>query len=120
MFNQRSLSMMTTPRFTRTLVACAAAMIVAMSVASPLAAQSTTKAAHKTATTKATKAPANLIDLNSATKDQLMTLPGIGDAFADKIIAARPYKMKSELSTKHIIPAATYKKIAGKVIAKQT
>jgi len=69
-------------------------------------------------TAKPTKVAAP-IDVNSATRAQLMTLPGIGDAEADRIVAGRPYLSKADLASKRVIPTGVYLSLRGRVIAKQ-
>ena len=58
-------------------------------------------------------------DINSASKEELQKLPGVGDATADKIIAGRPFKTKAELLSKGIVTKAEFAKISAHVIAKQ-
>ena len=62
---------------------------------------------------------AALIDVNSATEAELRTIPGIGEAYAKKIIAGRPYKGKDELVQKKVLPKAVYDKVKDQIVAKQ-
>ena len=91
-------------------------MIVAVALLTVSAPAQAPKADAKTAQKNAAT---DLLDINSASADQLKALPGIGDKYSAKIIAARPYANKTQLVSKGVIPQATYNKIADKIIAKQ-
>lgn len=99
--------------------------VMAMTTAGPAVAASAPASPHAmpgpmslTAKKKAVPAaPERLVDINSADRKELMTLPGIGAAEAAKIIANRPYLTKTELVTKQVLPAGPFLSLKNKVVA---
>lgn len=88
--------------------------------AKPSAATAASAKPAAAATTPAAAPTAALLDINSASKDELDKLKGIGDARAEAIIKGRPYKGKDDLVRKKIIPQNVYDDIKDKIIAKQS
>jgi competence protein ComEA len=80
------------------------------------------KAKQPTTSSPASSSPTSskLIDINSASADELKSLPGIGEAYSAAIIKNRPYANKRQLLSRNVIPQATYDKVSDRIIAKQT
>ncbi len=95
------------------LLAASILAVVTLMLGAPLGVAQTKKPPTATATTAA------VLDINSASKAELTALPGIGDAYSQKIIEGRPYTKKDQLVSKKIIPQATYDKIKDQIVATQ-
>lgn len=106
---------------------CAVGATLALGLTTAVAAESAPAAKSTTgqpATTQPSAAkqaaPVKLVDINSASRAELKTLPGIGDAEATKIIAARPYLSKADLATNNVLPTGVYIALKDRIIAKPT
>jgi DNA uptake protein ComE-like DNA-binding protein len=115
-------------RSTLTKLSAAAALALGLLVVTPLLAQTpqTTPKSDQMAppakaapTAAKSEAKVELLDINSATIEQLEVLPGVGKAYSAAIVKGRPYKGKDELAQKKIVPQKTYDGIKDKIIAKQ-
>ena len=107
-------------KLSMTLVAAVFAINLVGSSPAWVQAADTKDKAATTSETKKDPAKKELLDINTASPDELKALPGIGDAYAKKIAEKRPYKRKDELVQKKIIPQANYDKIKDQIIAKQS
>ena len=109
---------MSRPRFVPAALLLAAALLVPATFGAAYA-QDAKKPKDASAAIKDMAGKKDLVDINTASRADLIKLPGIGETYADKIIAGRPFARKDELVSKGILPDGIYQKVAPLIIAKQ-
>ncbi|RPI17808.1 MAG: helix-hairpin-helix domain-containing protein [Acidobacteriales bacterium] len=103
----------------RILIALAIPLVFTLTCATQTPNKGDVKKGAAMAQQAVTQKAGDLIDINTATADQLKAIPGIGDAYSARIIKGRPYRAKNELVQKDILPKGVYEKIKDLIIAKQ-
>jgi DNA uptake protein ComE-like DNA-binding protein len=99
------------------LITLLVALVFTLTAVSPVLAQPKQPAAKSDKAAASTKKEP--LDINSASEEQLKTLPGISEAHAKKIVEGRPYAKKVDLVKKKVVPQGTYDKIKGQIVARQ-
>ncbi len=98
-------------------ILCGAGLMFALAIVPGTWALSPVASAGQVASASSTATQSAKLDINTATEDQLKVLPGVGDVYAKRIIAGRPYRGKNQLVSKGILPQAVYDKIKDQIIA---
>ncbi len=100
-----------------TRIICGAGLMLALAIVPATRALSPSPATQKASAMSAMQSSMGQVDINTATESQLKAVPGIGDVYAKRIVANRPYTSKDQLVSKGVMPQGVYDKIKSKLVA---